>query len=118
MSGVCGEGFRSVLERSLGTTGIDRAVRESAFFFRDEVPAVLESTFDAADAARIDCPVLVVEGGESAASGPLSGQITARAAQLLPHAKVVRLAGTNHLMPLQDPEAVARMIQEFVTSHA
>ena len=118
MTGVCGEGFRSVLEQSLGTTGAEQAVRESSFFFRDEVPAVLESTFDAADAARIRCPILVAEGGDSAASGPLAGQITERATQLLPHAEVVLVAGTNHMMPLQDAESVAQMIHRFVSHHS
>jgi pimeloyl-ACP methyl ester carboxylesterase len=115
MRGVCGDEFRAVLEQSLGTTGADGAVRESAFFFRDEVPAVIESTFSAADAARIRCPVLVAEGADSPA--PLAPEITARAVELLPHAEVARIAGTNHLMPLQDPDAVARMIREFAERH-
>ena len=51
MRGVCGENYRSVLEQRLGSTAVDRALRQSAFFFRDEAPAVLESTFDAADAS-------------------------------------------------------------------
>lgn len=117
MRGVCGDGFRTVLEQRLGASGVELAVRQSSFFIRDEVPAVIESTFSAADAARILCPVLVAEGANGAAEGPLSRQITARAVELLPHAEVVRVAGTNHMMPLQDPEAVARMIRDFATRH-
>jgi pimeloyl-ACP methyl ester carboxylesterase len=45
MRGVCGESYRDVLADRLGSAGLDRAVRESAFFFRDKVPAVLESQF-------------------------------------------------------------------------
>ena len=118
MRGVCGEGYRSVLDRHFGATGLDQAISQSAFFFRDEVPAVLESTFSAADAARIRCPVLLAEGEESAVLGPLARQITEAATRLLPHAEIVRVAGTNHMMPLQDPDAVARVIQSFVSRHA
>jgi len=57
MRGVCGERYRSVLEQRLGENAVDEAIRQSAFFFRDEAPAVLESTFGAADGARIHCPV-------------------------------------------------------------
>jgi pimeloyl-ACP methyl ester carboxylesterase len=98
--------------------GVGRAIRESAYFFRDEVPAVLESTFSPADAARITCRVLVAEGEDGTLDGPLSQQITAVAKTLLPHAAVRRLAGTNHMMPLQDPDSVARMIQDFVSKQS
>ena len=118
MRGVCGENYRSVLEQRLGSTAVDRALRQSAFFFRDEAPAVLESTFDAADAGRVRCPVLVAEGADSQTEGPLAAQITARATQLLPHAEVVRVEGTNHMMPLQDPEALARIVRGFVSRHS
>lgn len=118
MRGVCGEHYRSVLEQRLGSQAVDEAIRQSAFFFRDEVPAVLESTLSAADAARIRCPVLVAEGADSQAEGALAPQITALATRLLPHAEVVRVPGTNHLMPLQDPEAVARVIHGFVFRHS
>ena len=114
MRGVCGENYRSVLKQRLGSTAVEQAVRQSAFFFRDEVPAVLESKFDAADAERIRCPVLVAEGADSQAAGPLAAQITDRATRLLPHAEVVRVEGTNHMMPLQNPEALARIVRGFI----
>ncbi len=117
MRGVCGEGHRAVTEDRLGPTGYERAIRDAAFFFRDELPAVFESRFDAAEAARVRQPVLIVEGGESARLGPLSQQITALATTLLPHAEVVTIAGVNHQMPLQDPDAVARVIATFARQH-
>jgi pimeloyl-ACP methyl ester carboxylesterase len=118
MRGVCGEHYRSVLEQRLGVNAVDEAIRQSAYFFRDEVPAVLESTFSPAQAARIRCPVLVAEGADSAVCGPLSQQVTALATELLPHAAVTRVAGTNHMMPLQDPDSVARLIQDFVNQQS
>ena len=118
MRGVCGEQYRLVLEQRLGVNAVDEAIRQSAFFFRDEVPAVLESTFSPAQAVRIRCPVLVAEGEDSAVSGPLSQQITALATELLPHAAVMRVAGTNHMMPLQDPDSVAGLIRDFVSQQS
>lgn len=118
MRGVCGDSYRDVLADRLGSAGLDRAVRESAFFFRDEVPAVLESKFGEAEASLVQQPILVAEGAESARLGPLSQQITALARRLLPHGEIATVEGTNHMMPLQDPDAVAHLIQTFVTRHA
>ena len=53
MRGACGDAYRDVLADRLGSDGLDRAVREFAFFFRDEVPAALESQFGEAEASRI-----------------------------------------------------------------
>jgi pimeloyl-ACP methyl ester carboxylesterase len=62
--------------------------------------------------------VLVAEGADSAVCGPLSQQVTALATELLPHAAVTRVAGTNHMMPLQDPDSVARLIQDFINQQS
>jgi pimeloyl-ACP methyl ester carboxylesterase len=118
MRGVCGESYRDALADRLGSVSLDRAVRESAFFFRDEVPAVLESQFGEAEASRVQQPILVAEGAESARLGPLSQQITALARKLLPHAEIATVEGTNHMMPLQDPDAVGHLIETFVKRHA
>jgi pimeloyl-ACP methyl ester carboxylesterase len=117
MRGVCGDQHRAVTEGRLGPRGYERAVRDASFFFRDEMPAVLESRFGAAEAARIRQPVLIVEGGESARLGPLSGQITALATTLLSRADVLTIPGVNHQMPLQDPDAVGRVIADFARRH-
>jgi hypothetical protein len=37
---------------------------------------------------------------------------------LLPHADVTVVDGVNHLMPLQDPEAVGTLVAAFVHRHA
>ena len=70
MRGVCGEGYRDVLVARFGAAGLDRAVRESAFFFGDEVPAVLEFAFGDAEASRIEQSTLIAEGEHSALLGP------------------------------------------------
>jgi pimeloyl-ACP methyl ester carboxylesterase len=35
----------------------------------------------------------------------------------LPHAEIATVDGTNHMMPLQDPDAVGHLIQAFVMRH-
>jgi pimeloyl-ACP methyl ester carboxylesterase len=115
MRGVCGDGYREILDGRFGTSGVEQAMRESAFFFRDEINAVLESTFGAAEAANIQQPVLCVEGGAQPAHlMVMSRQISERTAQLLPQTQVVVLPRVNHALPLQEPEAVAQVIASFV----
>lgn len=115
MRGVCGDDYRDAIEAHLGREGLENAVRESAFFFRDEIRAVLESQFGAAEAAVIRQPVLCVEGG---AQPPhlvtMSHQVSERTAKWLPQAEIVVLPGVNHGLPLQDPEAVAHLVASFI----
>jgi len=113
MRGVCGDAYGEVIERQLGWLGYEQALRESAFFFRDEVPACMQWQFSAADASRIRQPVLILEGAEGRKQGPFSEQVTELAQKLLPHAEVALIAGTNHMMPLQDPDAVGNAISSF-----
>lgn len=117
MRGVCGDAYRKVIEKSLGTGGYEQAVRQSNVFFRDEVPAAMQWRFGAREAARILQPVLIVEGGEGRKQGPLSQQVTELAQTLLPHAEVSLIAGVNHLLPLQNPDAVGRVVADFARRH-
>lgn len=119
MRGVCGDDYRKDLERSLGPDGLEAAIRESAFFFRDEVVAVVEARFDRADMAAITQPVLCVEGGAQPAHlVAMSHQISQRVKELLPQARITVIPGVNHALPLQDPEAVARVVGEFIREAA
>ncbi len=117
MRGVCGDRYREVIEQSMGKPAYEQAVRESRFFFRDEVPAAMQWGFGVAEAARIRQPVLIVEGGEGRKHGLLSKQVTELAMKLLPHAEFAMIEGVNHLMPLQDPDAVGRIIAGFAHRH-
>ena len=51
MTGVAGPDWRGVLERAFGPGAVRTVARQSAFFFRDEGPAVREWQFDDRDAA-------------------------------------------------------------------
>jgi len=117
MRGVCGDAYREVIERRLGRPGFEQALRESTFFFRDEVPACMQWQFAPDDASRIRQPVLILEGAEGRKQGPFSEQVTELAVRLLPHAEVALIEGTNHMMPLQAPDAVGNAISSFVRRH-
>ena len=118
MRGVCGENYREVLEQHLGAVGVRNAIRESTYFFRDEVRAVVEFQFGAAEAAQIRQPVLCIEGGSQPAHlKDMSGQISRRTAELLPQTEIMVIPHVNHALPLQDSEAVARAVASFVTAH-
>jgi pimeloyl-ACP methyl ester carboxylesterase len=114
MRGVCGDEYRDVIERRLGRRGYEQALRESTFFFRDEVPACMQWQLAPDDASRIRQPVLILEGAEGRKQGPFSEQVTELALRLLPHAEVALIEGTNHMMPLQNPDAVGNAIASFV----
>jgi pimeloyl-ACP methyl ester carboxylesterase len=116
MTAVCGSHHRSVMEHALGVDGYAQAVRESAFF-PDEVAAVGEWQFGATEASRIHVPMLLVDGGTTAAVAAVRPESVSRLAVMVPHASVAVLAGASHLMPLEDPSGVARLIADFTRAH-
>jgi pimeloyl-ACP methyl ester carboxylesterase len=118
MLGVCGADYREVIDRSLGGQSHADVLREAPFFFRDEIPACMHWEFGTADAARVSVPVMVVEGAEGRRSGDLSRQVTEAAVKLFPQAEVALIDNTNHMLPLQDPEALGRTVADFARQHS
>ena len=106
---ICAPDYRAVIEVSLGPGGLEGAERESAYFFSDEAPAVLEWRFGAHEAARIDVPVKVAVG--SASPRPVH-DVADRVAAWLPRCERVVIEGADHLLPLRDPGAFARLIAD------
>jgi pimeloyl-ACP methyl ester carboxylesterase len=115
LRGVGGDGYREALHKAVGTEGIDAAVRESAYFFADEMPAVLEWTFGAAEAAAVTAPTLIAHGAESRPWFHENAEILAG---LLPGAETVTLPGAGHLAPQTHPTEVASMIADFARRRA
>jgi pimeloyl-ACP methyl ester carboxylesterase/catechol 2,3-dioxygenase-like lactoylglutathione lyase family enzyme len=108
---VCGPEHREAVATAIGTAGLERAVRESEYFFRDEMAGVADWAFDAADAARVRPPVLLVCGG---VSPPPTHRLVARLAEQLPDARVATIDGDNHLLPLRSPAALAELVARHV----
>lgn len=111
---VCAEDHRDVLLAALGPDGLRRAERDCGFFFRDEVRAVQEWALPDADAMRVTSPVLLVQGG---ASPPVVHALVSGLAGRLPDAEIATVECADHLLPLRDPAALARIAAAFATRH-
>jgi len=114
MRGVGGAGYRAVLSSRLGAAGVQAAQQESGFFFADELSAVREWRFGAAQAARIWQPALVVLGEHSPRVTPPMVETVQRLTGMLPHARRHTLPEASHLMPLQQPGQLAQLISQFI----
>jgi len=60
---------------------------------------------------RIECPVLVVEGGESENRHYIDLK---KATSLFPQGSYTLVQGAGHLIPMEQPQAVAAIIHEFL----
>jgi len=116
MRGIGGPGYRAVLTSQLEAGALDAAQAECAFFFADEVPAVQEWIFGPAQAARVTQPALVVLGGDSPRLTPVMAETMQRLSAMLPQARTQTLPGCSHLMPLQQPASLARLITAFINT--
>ena len=110
MTALCGPGYRSVVAAALGPDGLARAERDCGYFFTGEIPAVARWQFDDDLAKRIEQPVLLVAGGSG---HPATRRLVEHLAGLLPDAGTVTVAGRNHLLPLQAPAELARLVRTF-----
>ena len=116
MTMIGGPGYEAVVTGQLGPGGLDIARAESGFFFADELPAIQEWVFGPSQAARIIQPELAVLGADSARLIPLAAEAVQRLSAMLPLARSQTLPGCSHLMPLQQPAALAEIITGFVGS--
>ncbi len=107
MTAVCGPAYRDVMAATVGTDVLEAAEHGCGYFFTDEIAAMNAWTFDAADAAGIRQPVLLVQGG---ASPPPVHRLVARLASLLAGATIATVDGAGHLLPLTAPADLARLI--------
>jgi pimeloyl-ACP methyl ester carboxylesterase len=64
---------------------------------------------------KISCPVLVIEGGKSANIGLVDIQ---RAVSMLPQGKYGSVSDAGHLIPMEKPAEIARMIKEYFSTIA
>jgi pimeloyl-ACP methyl ester carboxylesterase len=116
MRGIGGTGYPAIMTSQLGPGSLEVARAESRFFFTDEVPAVQEWAFGPGQAARITQPALVLLGADSPGLTPLMAETVQRLAAMLPRARTQTLPSCSHLMPLQQPAALARLITGFIDS--
>jgi pimeloyl-ACP methyl ester carboxylesterase len=61
---------------------------------------------------ELTCPVLILEGEQSANKAFVD---LPRAVSLLANGKLLSIPETGHLIPMQKPKEVAKIIQEFLS---
>jgi pimeloyl-ACP methyl ester carboxylesterase len=111
LRGVGGEGYRDELVARLGTSGLDAAIRDSAYFFADELPAIGEWTFGEAEGSAVRTPTFAVTGAESR---PWFHENAELLTGLVPGAELITLSGLDHLAPLTHPAELGRVIDGLV----
>ena len=110
---VLGNDARSLLDRFI-PTAFDDAVTSGDQFFRVELPAIANWTFGPDDASRVDQPILNVLGAESVARFVQAAEIIQA---WFPHASRYVLPGAGHLLMAQNPAPIAKLLDEFWSSH-
>jgi pimeloyl-ACP methyl ester carboxylesterase len=114
------EPFWEELAPRLFADGADAAVVAAARTVALEQPitglvATQETIRDRIDSrptlSTIDVPVLVVVGEEDRLTPPADSEAMVAA---LPNARFSRIAGAGHLVPLERPDAVAKLLVDFL----
>ena len=110
---VCGNGARAILERSV-PGAFEQAVQACEYFFRIEVPSILQFAFTAELAGRIAAPVLNVVG-ERSEPGFVHGADTVQS--WFPDAQRFTLPDATHLLMVEQPDAMAAALAHFFETH-
>jgi pimeloyl-ACP methyl ester carboxylesterase len=101
---VCRAHLDSVCEMFVATPGDVRAQALTAMTALD-LSAVL---------GDVDIPVTVVAGSRDRLLPPPNAR---RIAQLVPGARLVTYEGTGHMVPLEEPDRLARLLAEIAKTH-
>ena len=113
VSGLDRSACSAVLER--GAPGSPaHAVEDAETFFGVELPSLAAWTFGTGEAAAIGQPVLSVLG---ARTQPLWLEVAALLRDALPDVEEHTVDGVGHLLHLERPEPVARVVGDFLDRH-
>jgi pimeloyl-ACP methyl ester carboxylesterase len=110
---VCGDDYRTVLERAI-PGAFSEAVAQADLFFQAEMAAVQQWSFGAEDAERVPQPVLNVLGADSAPRFIEGAEIVQ---SWFPDAERLTVPDAGHLLMVQNPTAVAHGLADFLTRH-
>lgn len=107
---VIGPNWRNDVEQALPGSAAQME-RDTDTFFDTDLPALFTWDFGAADARRIDCPVLHIGGS---ASGPWFAEVREQILRWLPHAVDVVIDDADHSLCLTHSDAVAAALVDFL----
>ena len=94
---------------------VAKAVKDADTFFGTELPALADWAFGAEQAGGVGCPVLSVLGAETQ---PLWVEVAAFLRSSIPLVEEHVIDGVGHLLHIQRPEPVARVLAEFLGRHS
>ena len=95
----------------------DQAVADADTFFAQELPAIQQWRFGAAEGARIKQPVLLVMGGKSHEVSPVWQQRQSLLTAWLSNVEPFVLDGATHMLHLQNTRGLAERLARFVADH-
>ena len=116
MRAVAGPDYRAIADRTL-PGAFDQAVADADTFFAQELPAIQQWRFGAAEGARIKQPVLLVMGGKSHEVSPVWQQRQSLLTAWLGNTEPFVLDGATHMLHLQNTRGMAERLARFVADH-
>jgi pimeloyl-ACP methyl ester carboxylesterase len=116
LRGVCGPGYRAVLDRVL-PGAFDQHVADADTFFEQEMPALQQWSFRQDDAKRIIQPVLAVVGARSRELDPIWGERHQLLLDWLPNVESFVLPDATHLLQIENPRGMAEGLASFFAHH-
>jgi pimeloyl-ACP methyl ester carboxylesterase len=116
LRGVCGPGYRPVLDQAL-PDAFDQHVADSDTFFAQELPALQQWSFTREDARRITQPVLAVIGAKSQEVDGIWVERQELLLSWLPNVEPFVLPDAMHLLQVQQPRGMAEGLAAFFSRH-
>jgi pimeloyl-ACP methyl ester carboxylesterase len=116
LRGVCGPGYREVLDRML-PGAFDQHVADADTFFEQEMPALQQWSFRQDDARRILQPVLAVVSTGSLDLDPIWGERHQLLLDWLPNVESFVLPDATHLLQIENPFGMADGLAAFFVRH-
>jgi pimeloyl-ACP methyl ester carboxylesterase len=116
LRGVCGPGYRAVLDQAL-PAAFDQHVADADTFFSQELPALRQWVFTPGDAQRIVQPALAVVSTGSLALDPIWGERQRLLLDWLPNVEAFVLPDAAHLLQVENPRGMADGLAAFFARH-
>lgn len=116
LRGVCGPGYRAVLDRML-PGAFDQHVADADTFFEQEMPALQQWSFAREDAKRIIQPALAVVSARSLELDPIWRERHQLLLDWLPNVESFVLPDATHLLQIENPRGMAEGLAAFFVRH-
>ena len=116
LRGVCGPGYRTVLDQAL-PGAFAQHVADADTFFGQELPALQQWSFTREDARRIAQPVLAVIGAKSQERDRIWEERQELLLSWLPNVAPFVLPDATHLLQVQNPHGMAEGLAAFFARH-